>query len=79
MLFRSLTGIPGPLFWHHYKHHTEMREKMRAAYVGLKRLAKGNWEVVVWINKHNAGLVLALGYVVPEPAGEGEKSEGNPF
>jgi len=63
-----LTGIPGPLFWHHWKHHTELREKMRTAGIGLQKLAKSQWQVVIWINRHNRNLVETLGFTVPEVA-----------
>lgn len=63
-----LTGIPGPLFWHHWKHRAAFREQLRQAFIGVQRLAKGQWQVVIWINRHNQTLVESLGFTVPEVA-----------
>lgn len=69
-----LTGIPGPLFWHHWKHRQEFRAQLRAAMVTLRKLESAQWEVVLWINRHNQTAVENLGFRVPDlaakPAGE---------
>lgn len=60
-----LTGIPGPLFWHHWKHRAEFRAQLKAAMITLQRLERNSWQVVLWINRTNENLVESLGYSVP--------------
>lgn len=70
-----LTGIPGPLFWHHWKHQVEFRAQLKEAMITLQKLEKNNWQCVLWINRHNSTLVESLGYSVPEVA----VTEAGPF
>lgn len=61
-----LTGIPGPLFWHHWKHRPEYRPLLKSATITLQRLERNNWQIVLWINRTNAHLVESLGFTVPD-------------
>lgn len=63
-----LTGIPGPLFWHHWKHRAQFRAQLREAMITLKKLERNQWEVVCWINRHNTAAIETLGFQVPAPA-----------
>ncbi len=63
-----LTGIPGPLFWHHWKHRAEFRAQLKACMITLQKLERNNWQAVLWINRQNADLVSRLGFNVPAVA-----------
>jgi hypothetical protein len=65
-----LTGIPGTLFWHHWKHQPGFKDQLRDAQITVMRIEKGKWQVVLWINHRNAPLVQDLGYQVPEVSDE---------
>lgn len=63
-----LTGIPGPLFWHHWKHRAEFRAQLKAATITVARLERNSWQVVLWINRTNENLVESLGFTLPAVA-----------
>lgn len=71
-----LTGIPGPRFLYSWKHHAEFRDRLRSAQIAPQRIAKGQWQVVVWINGRNGHLVEALGFQVPTVT---KQTEPQPF
>lgn len=68
-----LTGIPGPLFWHHWNHRTEFRAQLKAAAITVQRIERNSWQVVLWINRVNHNLVEQLGYQVPVVATEAKE------
>jgi len=69
-----IRGIPGELFWHHWKKQSAFRDTLRAAGITVQRITKGQWEAILWLRKENAQLVETLGFALPEvPANE------NPF
>lgn len=69
-----LRGIPGMLFWHHWKRKSSFRSELKAAGISVKRIAKGQWEAILWPRKENALLVETIGLKLPEvPSNE------NPF
>lgn len=70
-----VTGIPGPMFWKRYKAATgEGKAAFKALNATLAKVAKGQWEVVMWINRHNAEIAAQLGFAVPSE----EQSEATP-
>tara|TARA_R110000868_G_scaffold184591_1_gene426217 strand:+ start:787 stop:1116 length:330 start_codon:yes stop_codon:yes gene_type:complete len=77
-----LTGIPGELFWRRFKNDGagQFRALMAECGVTVRRLAKAQWEVVLWINRHNQGAVEQIGFNVPQLAEVAiEPSNGNPY
>ena len=67
-------GIPGELFWHHWKKQSAFRDTLRAAGITVKRITKGQWEAILWPRKENALLIEKIGFALPEvPSNE------NPF
>jgi hypothetical protein len=67
-----VTGIPSSLFWHRYKRG--LRSQMTAAGLTLKRLAKGQWEVVCWPRDMSKPILADLGFTIPEV-----EQPANPF
>lgn len=63
-----LTGIPGALFWHHWRHDANFKQQLRDVQITVMRIDKGKWQAVLWINHRNAPLVEDLGYQVPDIA-----------
>jgi hypothetical protein len=59
-----VTGIPGSLFWHRYKHG--LRSQMTAAGLTLRRLTKNNWEVICWPRPASIPILAELGFKMPE-------------
>jgi hypothetical protein len=57
------TGVPGPLFWKHYKE--SLASRMKDAGLSLNRLAKGQWEVVCWIRDANRCFIEETGLTIP--------------
>jgi len=69
-----VTGTPSPMFWRRWK---QCGREIRQGYVSLRKLAKGQWEVVLWINRETLPEALARGLLpsaeperVPVPVGE---------
>ena len=69
-----VTGTPSPMFWRRWK---QCGREIRQGYVSLRKLAKGQWEVVLWINRETLPEAIARGLLpsaeperVPIPAGE---------
>ena len=69
-----VTGTPSPMFWRRWK---QAGREIRQGYVSLRKLAKGPWEVVLWINRETLPEALARGLLpsaepdrVPVPVGE---------
>ena len=69
-----VTGTPSPMFWRRWK---QAGREIRQGYVSLRKLAKGQWEVVLWINRETLPEALARGLLpsseperVPVPVGE---------
>lgn len=60
-----LRGIPGELFWHHWKKNSAFRHSLRSAGITVKRIAKGQWEAILWPRKENAQLVELIGFALP--------------
>lgn len=70
-----VTGIPGPMFWKRYKAATgEGKAAFKALNATLAKVEKGQWEVVMWLNRHNAEIAAQLGFAVPSE----EQSEATP-
>ena len=70
-----VTGIPGPMFWKRYKAATgEGKAAFKALNATLAKLDKGQWEVVMWLNRHNAEIAAQLGFAMPSE----EQSEATP-
>lgn len=70
-----VTGIPGPMFWKRYKAATgEGKAAFKALNATLAKVDKRQWEVVMWINRHNAEIAAQLGFAVPSE----EQSEATP-
>ena len=59
-------GIPGNAFFHAYRNRTAFRKEAQGLGITVKRLAKGQWEAICWINRHNACLFEPLGIEIPE-------------
>jgi len=72
-----LVGIPGSVFWHHWKHRPEFKQRLKEVMLSPQRVAKGQWQLVLWINARNRHLAESAGFVVPEIAAIETKS--NPF
>ena len=72
-----LTGIPGPLFWHRWKHDTAWRTQLRDSQIAPRRLGKGQWEVVIWLNARNVAVAESLGFKAPAAAPV--QDEAQPF
>lgn len=68
-----LTGIPGERFWYSYKHHADFREQLKAATITVQKIARANWQVVVWINARNSVLVEDIGFKIPASAPKTEQ------
>ena len=69
-----VTGTPSPMFWRRWK---QCGREIRQGYVSLPKLAKGQWEVVLWVNRETLPEALARGLLpsaeperVPVPVGE---------
>ena len=69
-----VTGTPSPMFWRRWK---QCGREIRQGYVSLRKLAKGQWEVVLWVNRETLPEALARGLLpsaeperVPVPVGE---------
>lgn len=58
------TGVPGALFWKHYKE--SLASKMKDAGLSLNKLSKGQWEVVCWIRDVNRCFIEEAGLAIPE-------------
>ena len=70
-----VTGIPGPMFWKRYKAATgEGKAAFKALNATLAKLDRGQWEVVMWLNRHNAEIAAQLGFALPSE----EQSEATP-
>lgn len=66
-----VTGIPGDAFWHHWKKNgNELRATMQRHTITVCRVAKGQWELRLWVNAHNLATALNLaelgGFTLPE-------------
>lgn len=66
-----VTGIPGDALWHHWKKNgVELRATMQGHGITLARIAKGQWEVRLWVNARNLATALNLaelgGFSLPE-------------
>ena len=68
-----VTGTPSPMFWRRWE---QCGRGIRQGYVSLRKLAKGQWEVVLWINRETLPEALARGLLpsaeperVPVPVG----------
>jgi hypothetical protein len=60
-------GVPGVAFWNSYKRHARTRAVCKALGITTRRISKGQWEAVAWINKHTQGLFeIATGFAIPE-------------
>lgn len=70
-----LTGIPGALFWHHWKHEPGFKQQLKDAQITVMRIDKGKWQAVLWINHRNAPLVEDLGYQVPDIAPQSKDAD----
>lgn len=68
-----VTGIPSTLFWHRYKHG--LRSQMTLIGLSVRRLAKGQWEVICWPRAATIPILEDLGFKIPEVAAE----ESAPF
>ena len=68
---RIICGIPGPLFWLEWKKRgAALRANMQAKGITLQKLAKGQWEVRLWISQRNLATALDLaesaGFTLPD-------------
>ncbi len=66
-----VTGIPGDAFWHHWKKNgVELRATMQRHTITVSRVAKGQWELRLWVNAKNLATALNLaelgGFQLPE-------------
>ena len=61
-----LVGIPGPVFWHHWRGRADFKARLREAMITPQRVAKGQWQLVLWINSRNRHLAESLGFAVPD-------------
>lgn len=61
-----VTGIPGQAFWHRYKHRAEFRAGVHSLGITVSRIAKGQWEAICWVNRHNRSLFEPLGIEIPD-------------
>lgn len=59
-----VTGIPSSLFWRRYRHG--LRSQMTDAGLTLRRLAKGQWEVICWPRRTSLPILEDLGFAIPE-------------
>ena len=70
-----VTGIPSSLFWRRYKHG--LRSQMNELGLSVRKLAKGQWEVICWPRAHSLPILADLGFVLPSV--EVEADDENPF
>lgn len=70
-----VTGIPSVLFWKRYK--AGLRSQMTEVGLTLRRLAKGQWEVVCWPRANTRPILEEMGFQIPEVGAS--KGEPLPF
>lgn len=58
-------GIPNAAFFHAYRNRTAFRKEAQGLGITVKRLKKGQWEAICWINRHNACLFIPLAIEIP--------------
>lgn len=63
-----VTGIPSVLFWKRYK--AGLRSQMTAVGLTIRRLAKGQWEVICWPRANTIPILEELGFKIPEPVAQ---------
>lgn len=68
-----VTGIPSSLFWRRYK--TGLRSQMTSVGLTIRRLAKGQWEVICWPRSSTIPILEDMGFKIPVAA----QSEPLPF
>lgn len=62
-----VTGIPGPAFFHAYKHRPQFKAQVRTLGITLHRIAKNQWEAIAWVNRHTLPAFAALeGITIPD-------------
>lgn len=75
-----VTGIPGPMFWKRYQAATgEGKAAFKALNATLSKVAKGQWEVVLWLNRHNAEIAAQLGFAIPSEGQSEPQTVDSPF
>jgi hypothetical protein len=56
-----IKGIPTEAFWGAWKFNRDkVREELRLCNASMSRLARGQWEVILWGNKHNRDLIAKI-------------------
>lgn len=77
---RVVTGIPGPMFWKRYQAATgEGKAAFKALNATLSKVAKGQWEVVMWLNRHNTEIAAQLGFAMPSEEQSEPQTVDSPF